>query len=99
MSRELNIRQISIAKNKNFLFKFHLSFTLYNDLNIKNSKERRKPMKFLVIPAFEPDEKLIKLLEEVSALNLFQIIVVDDGSGDKFNNILRLPIPKMGSVP
>ena len=52
-----------------------------------NSKERRKPMKFLVIPAFEPDEKLIKLLEEVSALNLFQIIVVDDGSGDKFNNI------------
>ena len=44
-------------------------------------------MKFLVIPAFEPDEKLIKLLEEVSALNLFQIIVVDDGSGDKFNNI------------
>ena len=50
-----------------------------------NSKERRKPMKFLVIPAFEPDEKLIKLLEEVSALNIFQIIVVDDGSGDKFN--------------
>ena len=42
-------------------------------------------MKFLVIPAFEPDEKLIKLLEEVSALNIFQIIVVDDGSGDKFN--------------
>ena len=42
-------------------------------------------MKFLVIPAYEPDEKLIKLLKEVSALNLFQIIVVNDGSGDKFN--------------
>ena len=44
-------------------------------------------MKFLVIPAFEPDEKLIKLLEEVSALNIFQIIVVNDGSGEKYNDI------------
>ena len=46
-------------------------------------------MKFLVIPAYEPDEKLIKLLKEVSVLNLFQIIVVNDGSGDKFNNIFN----------
>lgn len=44
-------------------------------------------MKFLVIPAYEPDEKLIKLLEEVSRLNLFQVIVVNDGSGEQFNNI------------
>ena len=46
-------------------------------------------MKFLVIPAYEPDEKLIKLLKEVSVLNLFQIIVVNDGSGEKFNNIFN----------
>ena len=46
-------------------------------------------MKFLVIPAYEPDEKLIKLLKDVSALNLFQIIMVNDGSGDKFNNIFN----------
>ena len=46
-------------------------------------------MKFLVIPAYEPDEKLIKLLKEVSLLNLFQIIVVNDGSKDSFNNIFE----------
>ena len=46
-------------------------------------------MKFLVIPAYEPDEKLIKLLKKVSVLNLFQIIVVNDGSGEKFNNIFN----------
>ena len=44
-------------------------------------------MKFLVIPAYEPDEKLINLLKEVSILNAFQIIVVDDGSGDGFSHI------------
>ena len=47
-------------------------------------------MKFLVIPAYEPDEKLIKLLKEVSVLNLFQIIVVNDSSGDKFNDIFNV---------
>lgn len=46
-------------------------------------------MKFLVIPAYEPDEKLIKLLKEVSVLNLFQIIVVNDGSCDKFTDIFN----------
>ena len=44
-------------------------------------------MKFLVIPAFEPDEKLIKLLEEVSAFNIFHFIVVNVGSGERFNEI------------
>ena len=47
-------------------------------------------MKFLVIPAYEPDEKLIKLLKEVSVLNLLQIIVVNDSSGDKFNDIFNV---------
>ena len=44
-------------------------------------------MKFLVIPAYEPDYKLITLLKEVSSLNLFQTIVVNDGSGKQFDNI------------
>ncbi len=34
----------------------------------------------VVIPAYEPDEKLIKLLEELKTEGVFPVVVVDDGS-------------------
>ena len=34
----------------------------------------------VVIPAYEPDEKLVKLTAELVAKNLL-VVVVDDGSG------------------
>ena len=48
-------------------------------------------MHFLVIPAYEPDEKLIELLKNIYELDEFEIIVVDDGSSDKrvFKNVLK----------
>ena len=41
----------------------------------------------LLIPAYKPDEKLLKLLCEVSQSPYEQIIVVDDGSGDAYASI------------
>ena len=38
----------------------------------------------IVIPAYEPDERLIKLLEELKTNKLQPVIVVDDGSGEKY---------------
>lgn len=43
-------------------------------------------MYVVVIPAYKPDETLIKLSEELKA-NDFSILVVDDGSGEKFKEI------------
>ena len=46
-------------------------------------------MQYLVIPAYEPDEKLFKLVEEAYETAMFKVIVVDDGSENKsvFNEI------------
>ncbi|MBO4866502.1 MAG: bifunctional glycosyltransferase family 2/GtrA family protein [Ruminococcus sp.] len=35
---------------------------------------------YIVIPAYEPDEKLIGLVDELAAKNTYKLIVVDDGS-------------------
>lgn len=46
---------------------------------------------YIVIPAYEPDEKLIALIDELSSKNTYKLIVVDDGSSsdkkDIFDNI------------
>ncbi len=41
----------------------------------------------LIIPAYEPDEALVKLIEDLTEYGLYNIIVVDDGSGDKYKHI------------
>lgn len=43
-------------------------------------------IKIALIPSYEPEEKLINLTEELKENN-FEIIIVDDGSGKKYNNI------------
>ena len=40
----------------------------------------------ILIPAYEPDEKLIKLVKELKEKN-FEILIVDDGSGEKYSGI------------
>lgn len=42
--------------------------------------------KIALIPSYEPDTKLTKLIEKLSVQGVF-IIVVDDGSGEKYNDI------------
>ncbi len=46
-------------------------------------------MPYLVIPAYEPDAKLLKLLLELQNYHLFQIIVVNDGSAPQYNTIFQ----------
>ena len=46
-------------------------------------------MNLLIIPAYEPEEHLIKLLEEADKIKLFKIIVVDDGSGEEYQEVFQ----------
>ena len=43
-------------------------------------------MNAVLIPAYEPDEKLIELVAELKRRG-FEIVVVDDGSGEKYSDI------------
>jgi len=45
-------------------------------------------MNVVLIPAYEPDEKLIKLIDDLSKTN-YKIIVVDDGSGKEYKKIFN----------
>ena len=49
---------------------------------------RTEYIKTALIPAYEPDEKLIKVLEDVKKYR-FDIFVVDDGSGEKYKDIFE----------
>ena len=42
----------------------------------------------IIVPAYEPDEKLIKLLENIEKAGLSPVIVVDDGSIDEKYHVL-----------
>lgn len=41
----------------------------------------------VIIPAYEPDEKLLKLLEQLKASGIVHVIVVDDGSGSEYQEL------------
>lgn len=42
---------------------------------------------YLVIPAYEPDHKLIELVKEAYQTHLFDIIVINDGSNHEYDSI------------
>lgn len=41
----------------------------------------------VIIPAYEPDEKLVTLVKELTQNGLYNIVVVDDGSGEACSDI------------
>ena len=41
----------------------------------------------VIIPSLEPDEKLITLVDDLLAIGFVFIIVIDDGSGDKYKGL------------
>ena len=45
--------------------------------------------KYLVIPAYEPDQELVKLVEKAYHTGKFEMIVVNDGSSEKYDEIFR----------
>lgn len=44
-------------------------------------------MNYIVIPAYQPDNKLIKLIEKIHEKSDFRILVIDDGSSSNCQNI------------
>ena len=41
----------------------------------------------IIIPAYEPDERLLELLKDLSESRLGPVIIVDDGSGEQYSDI------------
>lgn len=53
----------------------------------------------IVIPAYEPDNRLLKLLEDLNSQNIGPVIIVDDGSGEEYEEIFSkasLLVTEMG---
>ena len=44
---------------------------------------------FILIPAYKPDERLIKLTEDIHSTTDFGILVIDDGSGEEYQHIFN----------
>lgn len=44
----------------------------------------------ILIPTYEPDYRLIKLVNELKKVCNYHIVIVDDGSGSAFSNIFKL---------
>lgn len=43
----------------------------------------------IIIPSYEPDERLIQLLKDLHKENLTQIVIVDDGSAQEYQSIFE----------
>ncbi len=43
----------------------------------------------IIIPAYEPTNKVIKLIEQIKELSDLEIIVIDDGSGKNYKHIFK----------
>lgn len=43
----------------------------------------------VVIPAYEPDEKMIQLVKAIYNTTDFEILIVDDGSGEAYNQVFK----------
>lgn len=54
---------------------------------------------YAVIPAYEPDEKMLAVIDDISSLTDFHIIVINDGSGKDKLPILPKPQKSHSSHP
>lgn len=50
----------------------------------------------LIIPSYEPDERLLLLLENLLEMNIKKIIIVDDGSGENYKKIFDDAVNRFG---
>lgn len=52
----------------------------------------------IIIPAYEPDEKLLELLEKLKEYSLENIVIVNDGSGEKYKSFFQTAKMKYNCV-
>ena len=52
----------------------------------------------IIIPAYEPDERLVELIRTLKKEMVQPVIIVDDGSGDRYNEIFSSVKNIMGDV-
>lgn len=55
----------------------------------------------IIIPAYEPDNRLLGLLEDLNLQDIGPVIIVDDGSGEKYDDIFSKAsslIERMGGI-
>ncbi|MNB69888.1 Undecaprenyl-phosphate mannosyltransferase [compost metagenome] len=46
-------------------------------------------MTTVLIPAYEPDRRLLSLIHHLKAADIFRIVIVDDGSGEAYRDIFK----------
>lgn len=50
-------------------------------INLYEKRENMSPQKFyIIIPAYEPDEKMLRIIDDISSQTDYKIVVVNDGS-------------------
>lgn len=50
----------------------------------------------IIIPSYEPDERLLKLCSELYESNIKNVVIVDDGNGKKYESFFKEIIEKYG---
>ena len=58
-------------------------------MNLKARKDTSETVIPVIIPAYEPDERLIALLEDFQEKGIRNVIVVNDGSGDAHTEVFE----------
>lgn len=51
----------------------------------------------VIIPAYEPDEKMLRLLSDLKKAGLYNIVVVDDGSGPAYAHLFEQAVERYGA--
>ncbi|MBQ4217638.1 MAG: hypothetical protein II667_05985, partial [Clostridiales bacterium] len=56
---------------------------------MKNEEIRQKALIPIVIPSYEPDDRLIALLHDLDAKEMGPVIIVNDGSSEEYDPIFK----------
>ena len=60
---------------------------------MKNDDMKQPALIPIVIPSYEPDERLIALLHDLDDKAMGPVIIVNDGSSEKYDDISRKQNP------
>ena len=61
----------------------------YERVKMGKKDPEHKALIPLVIPAYEPDERMTKLFEEFKEKGIHDVILIDDGSGEAYREVFQ----------